>query len=105
MVSGIIEVISSRVQTQLNAFLATEISSLLAVTKAEMSTFMEAQVAEMRAQYEKEVLELRKELDVLRVASEKQANWHVVEPDLMSEVIKQQGEYIVLNVGGMVRSI
>lgn len=104
MVAGIIDVISTRVQTQLNAFLATEVSALIAATKTEISASLEAHVTEMRTHQQQEIADLKKELEALKLLTEKQAKWQAVEKDLLADVLKQQGEYIVLNVGGVVRA-
>lgn len=64
---------------------------------------MENQAAEMRNLQQQEVADLKKELEALRAVTEKQAKWQAVETDLLADVLKQQGEYVVLNVGGVVR--
>lgn len=103
MVHGIIEVINGRVTAQLSDFLSNEITALLAVTRAEIVSEVQANTIKMCEKQTKELDELRRKVDSYEKAQKKQDQWTSAEAELVAEVQKQQSDYIVLNVGGVVR--
>jgi hypothetical protein len=103
MVHGIVEVISARVQTQLAAYLNSDVSVLLAATRAEVMELMKLEMNKIREEHEKAIEELQIQLEAQAQVQKKQAEWMTVEADIMNELQAQQNEYLVLNVGGVVR--
>ena len=102
MVNSIIELISTRVQSQLAAFLSNEVSALLAVTRAEVTEEFRLETQKMKLGFESELKALKEQLEAQKKVQQKQEDWQAVEPVLMAEMQQQQNEYIVLNVGGVV---
>lgn len=105
MVHGIIEVINGRVTAQLADFLSNEITALLAVTRAEIMADLQSSMAKLTEKHTKEVEDLRRKLESYEKAQKKQETWNANEGELVAEVQKHQNEYIVLNVGGVVRGL
>jgi uncharacterized protein YjbI with pentapeptide repeats len=101
MVNSIIELISTRVQSQLAAFLSNEVSALLAVTRAEVTEEFRLETQKMKLGFESELKALKEQLEAQKKVQQKQEDWQAVEPVLMAEMQQQQNEYIVLNVGGV----
>lgn len=103
MVHGIIEVINGRVTAQLSDFLSNEIAALLVVTRAEILAEAQSTIAKAAEKQTKDLEDLRKRLESSEKALKKHEQWNHAEPELVAELQKQQNEYIVLNVGGVVR--
>jgi hypothetical protein len=105
MVHGMIEMLGTRVSAQLHTFLNTEVHSLVTVARTEIVQQLQLEMDEMRSSYEKQIAELKERIDAQAKVQQKQEEWMVIEASVMEEALKKQNEYVVLNVGGVVRSL
>lgn len=102
VVSSIVDELNARIQVQLGSFLANEIASSLTALRTEMTAELQESIKLLTEAHNKELAELHLQLDEQAKEIRKQDEWLAREPEVMSQVITDPSDFIVLNVGGMV---